>query len=371
MSKKPRLGRNMNALLGGATRNRREEASAAPEAATTSPTASPATPDSLSNALPSSPDAASEPVSSVDAEPVSTDADEAAVNPDVAADTPPAPHLRSVSSMPAAAAPSVISDADVLMQIGVDQIRRGSWQPRRNFDQELLQELADSLKAQGMIQPVLVRPFANGAYELIAGERRWRAAQLAGMQEIPALIRDMEDQRVAAVSLIENIQRKDLNPLEEAQAFERLCDEFGMTHKAVAESVGRSRASVSNLMRLLELHDEVKVMVDKGLLEMGHARALLGVSTEQQPELARRVVDQGLTVRAIEKLIRDQQSGTPARGTSRSDRVSDPDIDRLSRKLGELLGTSVEIRHKTSGSGRLEISYTSVSELEGILEHIK
>jgi len=259
---------------------------------------------------------------------------------------------------------------DTLKMLGVDQIRRGTYQPRRLFDQELLQELADSIKTQGMIQPILVRSFA-GAFELIAGERRWRAAQLAGLSEVPAIIREMPDQSVAAVALIENIQRKDLNPLEEAAAFERLCDEFGMTHKSVAESVGRSRASVSNLLRLLELHDEVKVLVDKGELEMGHARAILGAPKEKQFEIAQQVIKRGLTVRAVEKLVRQLNAGPVPKKANDSEYVVDPDIERLSQKLGETLGAPVAIQHKASGSGTLEVTYSSIAELQGILEHIK
>ena len=258
---------------------------------------------------------------------------------------------------------------DRLRMIGVERIRRGVFQPRRFFDQEALQELADSLKAQGMIQPVIVRPF-GGAFELIAGERRWRAAQIAGLAEIPAIVREMEDRTVAAVSLIENIQREDLNPLEEAQALTRLCDEFGMTHASVAESIGRSRASVSNLMRLLDLHDEVKVLVDKGELDMGHARALLRVPKVDQPALALRVAKQGLTVRAVEKLIRtgaDKGAGGPAAPAE----TTDPDVRRLEERLSGVLGAQVSIRQKANGAGRLEIRYTSLDELEGVLEHIK
>jgi ParB family chromosome partitioning protein len=253
--------------------------------------------------------------------------------------------------------------------IGVEQISRGSYQPRRLFDQELLQELADSIRAEGLIQPIIVRP-RSGGFELVAGERRWRAAQLAGIAEIPAIVRDMQDRSVAAVSLIENIQRKDLNPLEEAAAFERLCDEFGMTHKAVAESIGRSRASVTNLMRLLELHDEVKSMVDRGELEMGHARALLGAPRERQPGLARDVLKRGLTVRAVEKLVRNLAQGETS-SAGKSGPVVDPDIERLSQKLGETLGAAVRIQHQTTGRGKLEISYSSVAELQGILAHIR
>ena len=186
-----------------------------------------------------------------------------------------------------------------------------------------------------------------------------------------AIIREMPDQSVAAVALIENIQRKDLNPLEEAAAFERLCDEFGMTHKSVAESVGRSRASVSNLLRLLELHDEVKVLVDKGELEMGHARAILGAPKDQQFEIAQQVIKRGLTVRAVEKMVRELNDGPVPKKSNDKDTFVDPDIERLSQKLGETLGASVRIQHKPTGAGTLEVAYSSVSELQGILAHIK
>ena len=259
---------------------------------------------------------------------------------------------------------------DRLRLIGVERIRRGVFQPRRFFDQEALQELADSLTAQGMIQPVVVRPIGD-VFELIAGERRWRAAQIAGLAEIPAIVREMEDRSVAAVSLIENIQREDLNPLEEAQALMRLCDEFGMTHASVAESIGRSRAAVSNLMRLLELHDDVKAMVDKGELDMGHARALLRVPTVDQPALAIRVAKQGLTVRAVEKLIRTGADKAETDDAGKAAPTLDPDVERLVERLSGVLGAPVSIRHKPGGSGRLEIRYGSLDELDGILSHIR
>ena len=255
---------------------------------------------------------------------------------------------------------------DRLRTVGIERVRRGIYQPRRQFDESLLQELADSIKAQGLIQPILVRE-RDGGYELIAGERRWRAAQMAGLHEIPAIVREMEDGTVAAVSLIENIQRKDLNPLEEAAAFRRLCDDFAMTHQEVADAIGRSRVAVSNTMRLLDLHEDVKDMVDRGELEMGTARALLGAPLDEQPELAARVVKQRLTTRAVEKLVRELREGKAPEAPRT---VSDPDIERLSAKLGGVLGASVKIRHRTNGGGRLEISYTSVEELDGILGHI-
>lgn len=351
MAKKKRMGRNLNALLGGASRERvsttASDEHTADESVSPGSDPSPASASDESEKLEASPPEVTRPVL--------REVASAEVQPQVAKQSDPS---------------STSDSSDRLRIIDVDQIRRGTYQPRRLFDQELLQELADSLKAQGMIQPIIVRPFGD-SFELVAGERRWRAAQLAGFSEVPAIVRDMEDKSVAAVSIIENIQRKDLNPLEEAAAFERLCDEFGMTHKAVAESVGRSRASVTNLMRLLELHDEVKVLVDKGELEMGHARALLGAPLARQHELARRIVKQGLTVRVVEKLVRslDEEGNEPVKSTANS--IGDPDIDRLSKKLGDTLGASVRIQHKSTGAGKLEINYSSVSELQGILAHIK
>lgn len=273
------------------------------------------------------------------------------------------------SSVDVSAEPNAIP-SDKLRLLGIDQIQRGSYQPRRNFDPDLLQELADSLKSEGLIQPVLVRPVAGtDSFELIAGERRWRAAQLAGLTEIPAIIRDLEDRRVAAVSLIENIQRKDLNPLEEAEALRRLCEEFGLSHQEVASSVGRSRSAVTNLMRLLDLHDDVKVLVDMGEIDMGHARALLGAPYDDQPGLAQRIAKQGLTVRAVEQEIKSMRTGSSPRPSNSI--VNDPDIDRLAQHLSEKFGAKVFIRHRSSGAGKLEISYNTMDELDGILNHIK
>ena len=260
---------------------------------------------------------------------------------------------------------------ETLKQIPVERIKRGMYQPRRQFDKEALNELADSLKTQGMIQPVVLRPRGDG-YELIAGERRWRAAQLAEMPEIPAIIREYADADAAAVSLIENIQRENLNPLEEASALQRLQAEFGMSHQAVADAVGRSRAAVSNLLRLLELHDDVKVMVDDRELDMGHARALLGASWDKQPILARQVRDKGMSVRAVEALVKkSRMSVETSQKTSASPSAKDPDILALESRLGNTLGSVVQVRHKSNGSGKLEISYSSLDELDGILSHIR
>ena len=326
MAKRPRMGRNLNALLGSAARERSDKDDSAAE----------------------KPSQASQ-----NDAPAVEPSDETA-------------SVERGSDNPASGG----EPGDQLIMLAVEKIRRGTYQPRRLFDQELLQELADSIKAEGMIQPIIVRPFADG-FELVAGERRWRAAQLAGMAHIPAIVRSMEDRSVAAVSVIENIQRKDLNPLEEAAAFERLCDEFGMTHKAVAEAVGRSRASVTNLMRLLELHDEVKVMVDKGQLEMGHARALLGAPEKKQPQIAWQIVKQAMTVRAVEKYVRSLDADGNEIPSPVKSNETDPDIERLSKKLGDKLGARVKIKHKDNGAGNLQITYSSVSELQGILEHIK
>jgi len=262
-----------------------------------------------------------------------------------------------------------LDTGDKLRVLGIDQIKRGTYQPRRHFDPELLQELSESLSSEGLIQPILVRPDSHGSYELIAGERRWRAAQLTGFTEIPAIVRQLEDQAVASVALIENIQRKDLNPLEEAEALQRLSDEFGLSHKQIAESVGRSRSAVTNLMRLLDLHEEVKALIDVGDIDMGHARALLGAPINDQPTIARRIAQQGLTVRAVEKQIKALRSGAAPKASSAT--VTDPDIDRLEKHLSEKLGAKVSIRHKAKGSGKLEISYHSMDELDGILNHIK
>ncbi len=267
------------------------------------------------------------------------------------------------------AATNPVDKSDKLRLLGLEQIQRCRYQPRRQFDPQLLQELADSIKSEGLIQPILVRPVASGKFELIAGERRWKAAQLAGLSDITAIVRVLDDRSVAAMSLVENIQRKDLNPLEEAEAMQRLCEEFAQSHREVAVSVGRSRSAVTNLMRLLDLHDEVKALIDSGEIGMGHARALLGAALDDQPVLARRIAQQGLTVRAVERQIKALRAGkVPPSGSSD---VRDPDIERLAKHLGEKLGAQVSIRHKSSGTGKLEITYNSMDELDGILNHIR
>ena len=263
-----------------------------------------------------------------------------------------------------------------LQKIPVDLLQRGKYQPRIDMRQETLQELADSIKVQGLIQPIVVRPLneATGSqprrYEIIAGERRWRAAHLAGLHELPALIRRVPDEAAVAMALIENIQREDLNPLEEARALERLISEFEMTHASAAEAVGRSRAAVSNLLRLLELADEVKSLVEHRELEMGHARALLGLEQKrQQAEVAALVAKKKLSVRETEALVRRLQTG-PQSLKDETPRA-DPNITKLESDLAEKLGAKVHVQHSSSGKGKLVISYHSLDELDGILEHIR
>ncbi len=256
-----------------------------------------------------------------------------------------------------------------LKMLPVDKIQRGKYQPRVNFDQEKLQELADSILEKGLIQPILVRPVEDG-FELIAGERRWRAAQLAELHEIPVIVKEYADKDAAAVSLIENIQRENLNPLEEARAFQRLQDEFGMTHKSVAKSVGRSRAAVSNLLRLLDLSDDVKRMLESSELEMGHARALLGVTKSSQHELARKVISKDLSVRATEALVKTFKEGPKEKIRMDENETVDSDTQALELRLSDTLGSRVSIKHKKSGGGKIEIVYSSLDELEGILGHI-
>jgi ParB family chromosome partitioning protein len=273
----------------------------------------------------------------------------------------------SVESTPAAV---VNRDADgMLRSLPVDIIQRGRYQPRVDMHPESLQNLADSIREQGVVQPIVVRGIGDGRYEIIAGERRWRAAQLAGLHEIPVVVRDVEDRAAIAIALIENIQRENLNPLEEARALKRLIDEFEMTHEQAAQAVGRSRVAVSNLLRLLDLEDAVKGMVERRELEMGHARALLALSGVRQVEAARQVIARGLTVRATERLVQELQRTDIPRRTSKPSR--DPDIQRLEARLSDRLGASVLIRHGSGGKGRLEIRYNSLDELDGILEHIK
>lgn len=257
-----------------------------------------------------------------------------------------------------------------LRNLPVDVIQKGRYQPRHEIAQEALQELADSIRAQGVVQPVVVRPLSGqaGKYELIAGERRWRASQLAGLHEIPAVVRDVPDQAAMAMGLIENIQREELNPIEEAGALQRLIEEFGLTHQETAEAVGRSRAAVSNLLRLLTLEPRVKMMLEEGQLEMGHARALLALLGSAQVQAAEEVVAKGLSVRETEHLVRRMQQPSKPKTTQPE---LDPDIRRFQAELSEKLAAKVQIQHSAKGKGKMIIHYNSLDELDGILEHIK
>ena len=255
-------------------------------------------------------------------------------------------------------------------QLPVEFLERGRYQPRRHFDENKLQELADSIKAQGMVQPIVVRSVGDKRYEIIAGERRWRAAQLAGLAEVPVFIREVDDQTAMAMALIENIQRDDLNPLEEAVALHRLLDEFGLTHQEIANAVGKSRTTVTNLMRLLELAPEVKALVDERKLDMGHARALLALKAGDQRKAANEVVKKGLSVRATEALVKALLNPKPA-ASKKTETGYDSDTRRLLDDLTDRLGAKVDLKQTGKGKGTLQISFNSLAELEGILEHIK
>jgi ParB family chromosome partitioning protein len=259
-------------------------------------------------------------------------------------------------------------DQTRLSTLSIELLQRGRFQPRIDMRQDTLQELADSITAQGMVQPIVVRALPAGGYEIVAGERRWRAAQLAGLQEVPVLIRELPDRAAMAVALVENIQREDLNPLEEAAALKRLVEEIGLTHQEVAAAVGRSRAAVSNLLRLLELAEPVQTMLRERRLEMGHARALLPLANHEQERIAQQVERRGLSVRETELLVRRVLEGQRAPAAPMS---VDPDIRALQERLSTRLGARVSFQHSTSGKGKLVIHYGSVDELDGILEHLK
>ncbi|MFP5348629.1 MAG: ParB/RepB/Spo0J family partition protein [Gammaproteobacteria bacterium] len=260
-------------------------------------------------------------------------------------------------------------EKEELKHLPVDMLQRGKYQPRTHMDSAALDELAASIKAQGVVQPIVVRPLAAGGYEIIAGERRWRAAQRAGLETVPAVVRNIPDEAAIAIALIENIQRENLNPVEEANALQRLIDEFGMTHQRVAEAVGRSRAAVTNLLRLLTLNDDARKMLEEGKMDMGHARALLSLPASQQSQIAHQVIERGLSVRDTENLVRRllERPATRKSGGAHMD----PDIRELQSKLSDKLGAKVRIQHGSGGSGRLSIEYHSLDELEGILSRIR
>lgn len=272
------------------------------------------------------------------------------------------------SSVPKLEEQALQTDRRELQDIPLERIQRGKYQPRRDMDPIALEELARSIKAQGVMQPIVVRPVSKGRYEIIAGERRWRASQQAGLESIPAVVREVPDEAAIAMALIENIQREDLNPLEEALALQRLQQEFQLTQAQVADAVGKSRVTVSNLLRLIGLPEDVKTMLSHGDLEMGHARALLGLPADQQSEGARHVVARGLTVRQTEAFVRQWLSG---KKTAAETAPADPDISRLEQRLAEKLGSPVQIKHGQRGKGQLVIRYSSLDELQGVLAHIR
>jgi len=257
-----------------------------------------------------------------------------------------------------------------LREVPVDLLQPGKYQPRIDMHPESLEELANSIKAQGVVQPIVIRPIDGARYEIIAGERRWRAAQIAGLHNIPAVVRDVPDEAAIAMALIENIQREDLNPIEEAVALQRLIDEFEMTHQQAAGAVGRSRAAVSNLLRLLTLNDDVRKMLEHGDLEMGHARALLALEGQAQSEAARDVAAKGYSVRETEQLVRRLGSASPEKAKKGSKSL-DPDIKRLQDELAEKLAAKVLFQHAAKGNGKLVIHYNSLAELDGILARIQ
>lgn len=261
------------------------------------------------------------------------------------------------------------SNPHELRQLPVDLLQRGRYQPRKDFAAESLQELANSIKVQGIIQPILVRPIANQRYEIIAGERRWRAAQLAGLSAVPVIIKTISDDEALPIALIENIQREDLNPIEEAIALQRLLDEFSLTHEEVATAVGKSRSTITNLLRLLSLPAEIKIFLEQKKLEMGHARALLALEITLQSQLAKKIISEELSVRETEYLVKQWQK--PKATPNGLAKKTDPDIQRLQQKLTDQLGALVVFQHNSKGNGKMVIHYNNLDELEGILTKIQ
>lgn len=284
---------------------------------------------------------------------------EALLGPSAAATTPP------LEAQP----------GDTLRRLPVKQLQPGKYQPRRTMDDDKLKELAESIKAQGVVQPVVVRAIGKDKYEIVAGERRWRATQLAGLIEIPAVVRQLDDRTVVAMALIENIQREDLNPLEEAQALQRLIDEFDLTHAQAAEAVGRSRAAVSNLLRLLELPDEIRVLVQTRAIEMGHARALLSLGPQAAIALARQAAAEGWSVREVEHRVQQLAAGKiaaePKKRANGKPATASADIASLENELSELLASKVAVQHGRGGRGKLVIHYGSLEALDGVIDRLR
>lgn len=263
-------------------------------------------------------------------------------------------------------AKTVSSNKDGLRQLAIEIIQPGRYQPRRDFNPDSLKELADSIRSQGIIQPLIVRPIQQNRYEIIAGERRWRAAQLASLQTVPVIIREMNDETAIAAALIENIQRENLNPVEEAQALQRLIDEFKMTHDELATAVGKARATISNLLRILQLNSDVKLLLEQKQIELGHAKLLLALTGPSQTAVAHHIVTHKLSVRATEQYLQQQQRPS----TQPTPKTQDPNILKLERNLTEKLGAKVTITHRADGKGQINITYHDLEELDGILEHL-
>ncbi|HIC47448.1 MAG TPA: ParB/RepB/Spo0J family partition protein [Methylophaga aminisulfidivorans] len=257
---------------------------------------------------------------------------------------------------------------DSLQHFPLDMIQPGKYQPRIDMSQESLEELADSIRAQGLVQPIVVRPIGQGKYEIVAGERRWRASRMAGLVEVPVLIRDVSDRSAIAMALIENIQRENLNPMEEANALFRLREEFEMTHQQAAEAVGKSRATVTNLLRLRNLNDDVKRMLENGDIEMGHARALLGLEGTVQSEAAKQIVEKVLSVRETEQLIRRILKPSPEKKAEPV--VMQADIEELEKRIANKLGKGISIKHRANGKGKLVFDYANIDELKNLMKQI-
>ena len=274
----------------------------------------------------------------------------------------------NASADPVPVVPSVTQKKTGLTYLPVEKLQRGKYQPRQHIATEKLDELAESIRSQGIIQPIVVRPVSQDQYEIIAGERRWRAAQLAGLDKVPVVIKEIPDEAAMAMALIENIQREDLNPIEEAFALERLIEEFQLTHQEVSEKVGKSRTAVTNLLRILNLNNDVRLMLEQNKLELGHAKVLLALSGPEQSRVAKQIILKGLTVRETEALIKKVLLGVELKPKAQK---VDPDIRRFETDISEKLGAKVMLQHGSNNKGKLIIHYNSLDELDGIVDHIQ
>ncbi len=276
--------------------------------------------------------------------------------------------LGSTTASPAHLEQIQVSNDGAMKKLSIELLRPGAYQPRQEMSHDLLEELASSIRAHGIIQPIIVRRLVDGFFEIIAGERRWRASQLAGLTEVPVIVRDISDEAASAMALIENIQREDLNAMEAARGLQRLIHDFGLTHQEAASAVGKSRTTVTNLLRLMGLEESVKTLVERGDLDMGHARALLALSGDAQSQVAKIIVVKELSVRETERLVKVWQKGPPSKVTKVE---MGPDVERLINGLSERLGAEISLKHNKSGKGSLIIHYNSLDELEGVMNHIQ